>query len=50
MGEVRNEQEEQRKETLDCIQWGLTATPPRGCDSSIPTTATGREGKASPCA
>ena len=48
MEKVRNGQQEQREETLDCIQWGVTATPPLGCDGSIPTTATGREGKASP--
>lgn len=36
------------EETSDNTQQGPTATPPLGCDSSIPTTATGREGKASP--
>lgn len=49
MEEVRNGQQEQRKEILDCIQRGLTATPPQGRDSRIPITATGREGKVSPC-
>lgn len=40
MEEVRNGQQ-----TQDCIQWGLTALPPLGCDSRILTRAQGGKAK-----